>query len=201
MQFTPKREQTLTISRFKWSSHFCVSFWRPQLDQNKPTSLSFTISPSIGTGPDIELFQKLEGGEPSDKVLSWRAAIKWVTWQLLSKFSCSLSVRITRWSWNAISGPEDTCKLLFRSYIITYRLFTLAKTDAEICHTYPRIQTDSGYLAFSFGGPLGRHREGYLPVFRLYKEHTLKSEYKRLICYSCELWPCVGRTLSRNHKD
>ena len=51
-------------------------------------------SPSIGTGPDIALFQKFEGGEPSDKVLSWRAAVKQVTWQLLSKFLCLLSVRI-----------------------------------------------------------------------------------------------------------
>ena len=35
-------------------------------------------------------------------------------------------------------GPEETRKLLFRSYIIIYRLFNLAKTDAEICHT-PRF--------------------------------------------------------------
>ena len=38
------------------------------------------ILPSIGTGPDVVIFQKLEGGELSDKVLSWRAAIKRVTW-------------------------------------------------------------------------------------------------------------------------
>ena len=43
-------------------------------------------SPSIGAGPSIVLFRKLDDGESSDKVLSWRAAIKRVTWQLLSKF-------------------------------------------------------------------------------------------------------------------
>ena len=35
--------------------------------------------------------------------------------------------------------------------------------------------------------PLGRHWEGYLPVLRLYKKHAHNLEYKRLICYSCEL--------------
>ena len=49
-----------------------------------------------------------------------------------------------------------------------------------------------------FCGPLGRHREDYLPVHRLYKEHAHKLEYKCLICYLCELCPCVGGTLSRN---
>ena len=32
------------------------------------------------------LFRKLEDGELSDKVFSWRAAIKQITWQLLSTF-------------------------------------------------------------------------------------------------------------------
>ena len=32
---------------------------------------------------------------------------------------------------------EKICNLLFRSYIVAYRLLTLAKTDAEICYTYP----------------------------------------------------------------
>ena len=38
-----------------------------------------------------------------------------------------------------MTGPEETRKLSFRSYIIIYRLFNLAKTDAEICHTYGRF--------------------------------------------------------------
>ena len=59
----------------------------------------------------------------------------------LSKFLCSLSDRVTRWSWNIISGPEDTCELSFHLY---NRLFTSAKIDAEIWHTYPCVQTDSG---------------------------------------------------------
>ena len=102
-------------------------------------------SPSIRAGLDVALFRKLESGEPSDKVLSWRAAIKRVTWQLLSKFLCSLSVCITWWSWNAAPCPEDTHKLSFHSYIITYRLQKLMQ---KICQTYPRVQTDSGQLAF-----------------------------------------------------
>ena len=76
-------------------------------------------SPSIGAGPSIALFQKLEDGESLDKVLSWRAAIKRVTWQLSSKFLRSLSVRITRTSSNAIPGPVETRKLSFRLYVIT----------------------------------------------------------------------------------
>ena len=44
-----------------------------------------------------------DSGESSDKVLSWRAAIKRVTWQLSSKFLCLLSVRVTRQSSNAIA--------------------------------------------------------------------------------------------------
>ena len=36
------------------------------------------------------------------------------------------------------TGPGETRKLLFHSYIIEYRPLTLAKTDAEIYHTYPR---------------------------------------------------------------
>ena len=109
-------------------------------------------SPSIGAGASIALFRKLEDGESSDKVLSWRAAIKRVTWRLISKLLCSLSVRVTRQSSDAIVGPVETGKLLFRSYIITYRLFALAKTDAENYNTYPRLQMDSGRFAFRFCG-------------------------------------------------
>ena len=51
------------------------------------------------------IFRKLEDDELSDKVLSWRPAIKRVTWQLISKFLCSL----------CILGPVETRKLSFRS--------------------------------------------------------------------------------------
>ena len=70
-------------------------------EDHRPEQADFAVvynSPSIGAGRDVVLFRKLEGGEPSDKDLSWRAAIKRVTWQLLSKFLCSLSVRVTRQS-------------------------------------------------------------------------------------------------------
>ena len=114
------------------------------------------------------------------------------------QFSCSLSIRVTRRSSNTILGPVETRKLSFRSCVISYRLFALAKTDAENCNTYPRLQTDSGRFAFHFCGPWGRHQESYLPVPRLCKEHGQKLEYNCLIYYSCKLWPCVGGTLSRN---
>ena len=76
-------------------------------------------SPSIGAVPSIALFRKFLDGESSDKVLSGRAAIKRVTWQLSSKFLCSLSVLVTRQSSNAILGPVETCKLSFHLYVIT----------------------------------------------------------------------------------
>ena len=44
-------------------------------------------SPSIGAEPGTAFFQNLE---VSDKVLSWRAAIKRVVWQPFSKVLCSL---------------------------------------------------------------------------------------------------------------
>ena len=117
-----------------------------------------------------------------------------------SKFLCSLSVHVTLRSSNAILGPVEARKLSFRLCVISYRLFALAKTDAENCNTYPRLQTDSGRFAFRFCGPWGRHQESYLPVPRLSKEHGQKLEYNSLIYYSCELWPCMGGTLSRNLK-
>ena len=62
-------------------------------------------STSIRAGPDIVLLKKkLEDGKSSDKVLSWKTAIKWVTWQPLSKFLCLHSVCVTWWSWNAVSA-------------------------------------------------------------------------------------------------
>ena len=110
------------------------------------------------------LFQKFKDGESSDKVLSWRATIKRVIWQLNSKFLCSLSVHVTRQSSNTILGSVETRKLSFHLYITTYRPFALAKTDAENCNTYPRLQTDSCRFAFRFCGPWARHQESYLPV-------------------------------------
>ena len=100
--------------------------------------------------------------------------------QLSSKFLCSLSVCVTQWSSNAILGPVETRKLSFCSYIITYKLFALAKTDTENCNTYPCLQTDSGRFTFHFCGPQGRRQESYLPVPRLCKEHGQKLEYNCL---------------------
>ena len=47
-------------------------------------------------------------------------------------------------------GPVETRKLLFRSYIIRYRLFALAKTDPENCNSYLHMQIDSGRFTFHF---------------------------------------------------
>ena len=121
-------------------------------------------SPLIGAGPSIELFRKLKDVESSNKVLSQRADFKQVSWQVISKFLCSLSVGVTRRSLNAILGLVETRKLSFCSCIISNRLFTLAKTDIENCNTYPRLQTDSGRFTFRFCGPWGRRQESYLPV-------------------------------------
>ena len=130
MKFCSEHNQALTISRFKQSSSFCINFWRPRTQMNR-LHIAHDSS-SVGAGPGIALFFKLEGGEPSDKHLSWRAAIKRVAWQPLSKLLCSLSIHVTWQSWNAILGP--VCK----------SLPTSAKTDTEICHTYSHVQTDSG---------------------------------------------------------
>ena len=155
-RFSWKHKRTSTISRFQISAS---TFKDQRLEQT-----DFAVvynSPSIGAGPSIVLFQKFKDGESSDKVLSWRATIKRVIWQLSSKFLCSLSVRVTRRSSN---GPAETRKLLFHVYIITFRLFALAKTVAENCNTYPRLQTDSCRFAFRFCGPWARHQESYLPM-------------------------------------
>lgn len=43
---------------------------------------------------------------------------------------------------NALRGPEETHKLSFYSYTVTYRLFSLVKTDTEVAtltHTYTLI--------------------------------------------------------------
>ena len=81
MQFIPKCKQTSTIPG---SNEVQVS--ASTFEDHRHKRADFTVihdSPSIGAGPDTALFRKLKGGEPSDKVLSWRAAIKRVTWQLL----------------------------------------------------------------------------------------------------------------------
>ena len=56
---------------------------------------------------------------------------------------------VTRRSENIQWNPKEICKLSFHLYIFMYGL---AKTDAEICHTYLCLQIDSG---FYFCGPLG----------------------------------------------
>ena len=83
VQLIPKRKRR----PFPGSSKVQVS--ASTFEDHRPEWADFAVfhdSTSIGTGTDIALFQKLEDGESSDKVLSWRAAIKQVTWQLLSKF-------------------------------------------------------------------------------------------------------------------
>ena len=52
-------------------------------------------------------------------------------------------------------GPGEICKLSFRLYIVMYRLLTLAKTDAEICNTYPLVGS-------SFLWPTGETSGGLL---------------------------------------
>ena len=134
-------------------------------------------------------WDSLDGGPPG-RNLVWQFTIfefskKHCTWP------CSY------W-WTVILDPVETRKLSFHSYISTYRLFALAKTDVENCNTYPCVQTDAGRFAFCFCDPRGRRQERYLPVPRLYKEHGQKLEYECLIYYSYELWPCMGRTLFHN---
>ena len=107
-----------------------------------------------------------------------------------SQGSCSVSfcVSLCSCSWMELKvtlGPVETRKLLFCSYIITYILFLLAKTDAENCKSYLHVQTDSGRFVFCFCGQQGRRRESYLPVPRLYKELWQKLGYK------CLITPCI----------
>ena len=97
MQFSPKRERMSTISSCKHKVQFSASVFEDQGLERTDFAVVHDSS-STRAGPSLVLFRKLEDGESSDKVLSWRVAIKRVTWQLLSKFLCSLSVRITRWS-------------------------------------------------------------------------------------------------------
>ena len=79
IQFSPKCEhQPFPVVN---SPIFCVSFEDKRIERT-----DFAVihnSSSIMAGPSVALFQKLENGELSGKVFSWRAAIKLVTWQLL----------------------------------------------------------------------------------------------------------------------
>ena len=62
-------------------------------------------------------------------------------------------------------------------------LTSCSSTDAEICNTFPCMQTDNGSLLFSCG-PLGRLQKSYFPVPRLYREHAQKLRYKtKLMSY------------------
>ena len=76
---------------------------------------------------------------------------------LMFAFSSCNSMELKRFS-----GLGDTCKLSFRSYFVMYRRFTFVKTDAENCHTYPRVQTDSGTVSFSFLWPTRETAGGQL---------------------------------------
>ena len=58
---------------------FSASFFEDQSLKQTDFAVIHNSS-SIGTGPRVALFQKLEDGESSDKVLSWRGAIKQVTY-------------------------------------------------------------------------------------------------------------------------
>ena len=150
-----------TISRCKQNANFCVKFWRRETQTNW---LHCRSRKSIDRSrAKSSTYRKVEGGESSDKVLSGRTTIKWVIQQLISKFLCSLSVRVTRSSSNAMLGTAATRKLSFCLYMyaITYRLFTLADTDAEDCNTYRHLQTDSGMFAFHVCGPWSRNQESY----------------------------------------
>ena len=130
-----KRKRTSTISRCRQSPNFCINFRRPETD--------FAVihnSPSIRAGSSTALFQKLEDCESSNKVLSWWAAIKRVTWQLSSKFLCSPSVHATQRSSNTILGPIETRKLSFRLFAMAITelqyLSTLADRQWQVCFSF-----------------------------------------------------------------
>ena len=85
------------------------------------------------------------------------------------------------------------------SFVYHYlRTLCLGKNWCRNFDTYLHVQTDIGKFALRFCGPQGRCQESYLPAPRLYKKHAQKLGYKCLIYYSCELWPYMGRTLSRD---
>ena len=97
MQFIPKHDQFQVQVKFNWVS-------ASTFEDHRPEWTDFAVihnSPSMRAGPGIVLFRKLKGGESSDKVLSWTAAIKRVTWQPLSKYLCSLcnSTELKHYIW------------------------------------------------------------------------------------------------------
>ena len=70
------------------------------------------------------------------RICPWGAAIKQVTWQLLSKFYvCFLFVYLDGVKTLHLA-LQRLIKLSFHLYIITYSLFALAKTDTENYNTY-----------------------------------------------------------------
>ena len=73
-------------------------------------------------------------------------------WQVfMFAFSSCYSTELKR-----SMGPGEICKLSFRSYIVRILLcIDLAKTDAEICNTYPLV-------GFSFLWPTGETSGGLL---------------------------------------
>ena len=80
------------------------------------------------------LFENLRTVNCQTKFLCSRVAISESHGSCSASFYVSLCV--TQWNQNAQWGPVEARKLSFRSYIVMYRLLTLAKIDAEICHTY-----------------------------------------------------------------
>ena len=54
------------------------------------------------------------------------------------------------WGLGTSLGPVETRKLSFRLYVITYRLFALAKTDTKNRNACIRMQTDNDRFAFCF---------------------------------------------------
>ena len=77
-----------TINHFQVQAKFKFEDYRPECTK----FAVFHDSPSIGVETGMALF-KTQGGELSDKVLSWRDAIKRVTWQQV--LVCSLFVHAT----------------------------------------------------------------------------------------------------------
>ena len=171
-----------TISKCKQKSKFLRQLLKTR-DLNKLTSLSFTIVHRSKQGQVYSGFLKTrrrwivsQGFVLESRLQASHMAVN------QQVFSYLLSFRVARWSSNAILSPVETHKLSFHSCVISYRLFALAKTDAENCNTYPCLQNDIGRFAFRFCGSRGRHQESYLvPVPRLCKERGQKLEYNHTL--------------------
>ena len=154
------------ISRCKQSPNILCQLLKTR-DLNKLTSLSFTIVHELEQGQvAIVLFRKLDDGELSDKVLS---TIKRVTWQLLSKCLCSLSVRVTLYGVKALNlALQRLVSYHFTHMSLHAGCLPWQKlTQKIIILTRACRLTVAGLL---FCGPWGKRQESYLPVPRLYKE-------------------------------